>query len=78
MEQLVKMLLEKRDKLLKIKQVIISDDTVNDYIKAHRVSSNPSQPINNSHTTPSYIPRQNSIGSIAVQPVSRSNIYRDR
>lgn len=32
MEQLVKMLLEKRDKLLKIKQVIISDDTVNDYI----------------------------------------------
>ena len=58
--------------------IVRSNNTVNDYIKAHRVSSNPSQPINNSHTTPSYIPRQNSIGSIAVQPVSRSNIYRDR
>ena len=32
MEQLVKMLLDKRDKLLKIKQVIISADTVNNYI----------------------------------------------
>lgn len=58
--------------------IVRSNNTTNDYIKAHQVSPSPRQQINNSYTMPRYESRQNSKESFETKSVSPSNISRDR
>lgn len=58
--------------------IVRSNNTTNDYIKAHQVSPSPRQQINDSYTMPRYESRQNSKESFETKSVSPSNISRDR